>query len=164
MRTPRWEPGQGRKKQLAQAAAPKETLPTPVNARSGDRARVTLDVVLAAQSGRLHARTVDLSYSGALFLLDDPMRPDLVSLSSVAMFCERHFHQGLTVLFGGGVVRRRMRVVRTSLGRVGKGVYPLVAACFSRELTVAECELLGLHSKQQDDLSIAICELDDEEP
>jgi len=128
--------------------------------RCGERRRVGLDVVLSQFGATLRARSVNLSFSGALFVIDDSTTPDLESLSR---FCTDQFGGGLTALFGGGVVRRRMEVVRTVRGGWAEDDDALLVACrFTGRLNASECDLLGLDSDET--LSVVLLDLEKNRP
>ena len=126
--------------------------------RKGARRRIRLDVVAVAGPVRAHGHTVDMSFTGVLLRIDDPDRTDLLSLSSVQTFAERFLHSGFTLLFGGGVVRRRMRVVRTTFCPDAR---PMIACRFVSPLAKSECALLGLDPLK--DLATTLIELEERE-
>jgi hypothetical protein len=116
--------------------------------RRATRHRVRLPVQLSNLEEIFRAWTVDVSRSGALFRIDNPRffrDGDGDPLLALTRQVEAHFERCLTVVFGGGILRRRMRVVRTTRGDDG-GV-PLFACAFHRPLTGPECELLGIETE-----------------
>ena len=115
--------------------------------RAGRRFTLDLKVELTNRKIAVRARTVDISRSGALFLVDDPRF--LADLPGTALdpFTNRvlnHFAEGLTAHFAGDVLRRRMEIVRTTSGGLGSVGQPLLACRFTHPLTPRECKLVGL--------------------
>ena len=51
---------------------------------------------------------------------------------------------------GGGVIKRRMVVVRATAGGSGATPVPMIGCRFVRELTPEECDTLGLRASSQD--------------
>jgi len=120
--------------------------------REAERYPVELRVRLTNFKESFRAVTVDVSRTGMLFRLLSSRfyrGGDGDLLLALTRKVEMHFPRGLTVVFGGGVLRRRMRVVRTTLGGEGDGV-PLVACRFHRPLTAPECLLLGIPPGEED--------------
>jgi len=99
----------------------------------------------------LLARTVSLSRAGCLFRIDAPgLCTADGRVAGLARFTEAmraHFGRGLRVAFGGGVVTRRMEIVRTTLGGLGGLSVPLLGCRFSCPLTPEESALLGLRMR-----------------
>jgi hypothetical protein len=115
--------------------------------RTGERKRVRLKVKLSTPRGTLLAETVDISMSGALFALQNndggrAFGPN--DVDKLCMFVERYLVRGLEVYFGGGIVKRRLQVVRTTMGGLGRDTEPLLGCSFSYPLRPEECELLGI--------------------
>ena len=113
--------------------------------RASPRVRARLRVQLSNLKETFGAWTVDVSPGGALFRIENPRfyhGGDGDTLLALTRQVEHHFERGLTVVFGGGVLRRRMRFVRTATDDVTN--VPLVACSFYRPLTAPECVLLGI--------------------
>jgi hypothetical protein len=115
--------------------------------RQGERKRVRLKVKLNTPRGTLLAETVDISQSGALFALQNnggqqAFGPD--DVEKLCKFVERYLVRGLHVYFGGGIVKRRLQVVRTTMGGLGGITEPLLGCAFSYPLKPDECDLLGI--------------------
>jgi hypothetical protein len=121
--------------------------------RVGQRFALTVSVELASRRQAFQACTVDISRSGALFLLEDPAFIAGLPGTALDPFTERvqrHFEGGLVVRFKGGVLRRRMEIVRTTAGGLGGPGRPLLACRFLRPLSRRECRLVGLPGRGDD--------------
>lgn len=123
----------------------RDTLKTPdSDTARPERVRVSLRVRLTNSRESFPAVTVDVSRTGVLFLVDDPhllSGGDGDPVLALARQVDALFGRGLTVIFGGGILRRRMRVVRTLPGEDG---VPLLACSFVRPLAGRDCTLLGI--------------------
>jgi hypothetical protein len=88
--------------------------------------------------------TVDLSCTGALFRIDEREVPRDIDLASFSGMIGESFTDKLLVSFGGGTLKRRMEVVRTTVGGLGGEVFPLLACRFQVPLNNKACDLLGI--------------------
>jgi hypothetical protein len=112
--------------------------------RAGRRRRVSLQVELTGTGQALRGWTVDLSCTGALFRIDEQEVPRDIDLASFSGLVGESFADKLFVSFGGGTLKRRMEVVRTTVGGLGGEVFPLLACRFQVPLNNKSCDLLGI--------------------
>lgn len=112
--------------------------------RTGRRRRVALKVHLVGAGTKLDGLTVDLSCTGALFRIEERAVPRDIDLASFSAFIGESFADQLNVSFGAGILKRRMNVVRTTVGGLGGEVFPLLACRFQVPLNNKACDLLGI--------------------
>jgi hypothetical protein len=112
--------------------------------RTGRRQRVALQVELSGTGETIRGWTVDLSCTGALFRIDEKAVPHDLDLASFSGLIGESFTDKLFVSFGGGTLKRRMEVVRTTVGGLGGEVFPLLACRFQVPLNGKACDLLGI--------------------
>ena len=111
--------------------------------RKGRRVRHSVRVQLRAPRERITAETVDLSRSGALLTLEDPRFEQFLRLDKLGTLIEA-LGKTLEIVFGRGKVRRRIQVVRITMGGLGGACRPLLACRFDKPLTTEECNRLGM--------------------
>jgi hypothetical protein len=116
--------------------------------RRAERVRVNLRVRLTNGHASFPAVTVDMSRTGVLFRVEGPLQAideraigEIDPLLALTHQADEHFGRGMTVVFGGGILRRRMRVVRALPADDGT---PLLACSFHRPLASHDCALLGI--------------------
>lgn len=121
------------------------------NKRNGHRIPLALDLVVRGRAGRFPARTVNVSRSGALLeITDDGYAPRGGDLATFARKVEMHFRTGMDVHFVEQGMATRARVVRVTCE-----CDELRFACrFSRTLSDAECERLGLDGVPEGDADL----------
>ena len=117
--------------------------------RDWTRFDIALDAALSNGIDRFRALTVNLSRTGALFALTDPVFLDAAdTLLGYAARIDETFPDGIRVVFGDGVLTCPMGVVRVTLGGLGGRETPLLACHFACRLTAEQGMLLGLRPEQ----------------
>jgi len=116
--------------------------------RDGPRQRRELEVLLRGRAGRFAARTVDVSRSGVLLRITDPIYAHVQhDLTRFIANIERHFRTRVDVRFVEAQLSVAAEVARLTVSRAdihGEDGRMLMACHFRTNLTPVQCHALGI--------------------
>lgn len=116
--------------------------------RDGPRQRRELEVLLRGRAGRFAARTVDISRSGVLLQVTDPIYAHVqFDLTRFTANIERHFRTRVDVRFIEAEIGVAAEVARLTVSRAedhGENGRMLMACHFRSNLTPVQCHALGI--------------------
>jgi hypothetical protein len=120
--------------------------------RHGERREITLSAEIGVGKTRITVETSDISPTGALFWI-----PGLdATKAELAEYATRRFGKGISITFGGGVVRCPARPARVTERPISGVLRPLLACKFGSVLSVAQCELLGIPRSKRPRLDLLL--------